>query len=148
MIILRRKSFTLENPEGNQGEQMDVPTDGGNDQSRNVPQPSQLQSQAQQTQKNLTNEVTSRQLLLQQMRLQKQLIQNQTARNKLQQQEKMSEMKRLSMQQKQEDDKSEKEKSNNIKIKKTADETRKMDDNTSLYKTKSKTVPPVGMPFK
>ena len=73
MILLRRKSFTLENPEGVQGDQTDVPTDGS--QVMISPQQSQAQAQqqvspevsAQQSAAQRTNDVTSRQLILQQM---------------------------------------------------------------------------------
>lgn len=123
MIIFRRKEFAL--------------ADQGQGQIVSSPQQSDQAS--------ITNEVTSRTLLLQQMRLQRQIIQTQQARRELEQQERLSKMKQLGQLQKTEQEKEDREKSNQVQIKKSEDGVRKMNDNTSLYKSKAKTVPPVSM---
>ena len=123
MIVFRRKEFAL--------------ADQGQGQTVSSPQQSDQAS--------ITNEVTSRTLLLQQMRLQRQIIQTQQARRKLEQQERLSKMKQLGQLQKTEQEKEDREKNNQVQIKKSEDGVRKMNDNTSLYKSKSKTVPPVSM---
>jgi hypothetical protein len=123
MIVFRRKEFAL--------------ADQGQGQIVSSPQQSDQAS--------ITNEVTSRTLLLQQMRLQRQIIQTQQARRKLEQQERLSKMKQLGQLQKTEQEKEDREKSNQVQIKKSEDGVRKMNDNTSLYKSKAKTVPPVSM---
>ncbi len=123
MIVFRRKEFAL----ADQGQ-------------------GQIVSSLQQSdQASITSEVTSRTLLLQQMRLQRQIIQTQQARRKLEQQERLSKMKQLGQLQKTEQEKEDREKSNQVQIKKSEDGVRKMNDNTSLYKSKAKTVPPVSM---
>ena len=123
MIVFRRKEFAL--------------ADQGQGQTVSSPQQSDQAS--------ITNEVTSRTLLLQQMRLQRQIIQTQQARRKLEQQERLSKMKQLGQLQRTEQEKEDREKSNQVQIKKSEDGVRKMNDNTSLYKSKAKTVPPVSM---
>lgn len=123
MIVFRRKEFAL--------------ADQGQGQIVSSPQQSDQVS--------ITNEVTSRTLLLQQMRLQRQIIQTQQARRKLEQQERLSKLKQLGQLQKTEQEKEDREKSNQVQIKKSEDGVRKMNDNTSLYKSKAKTVPPVSM---
>lgn len=123
MIVFRRKEFAV--------------ADQGQGQIVYSPQQSDQAS--------ITNEVTSRTLLLQQMRLQRQIIQTQQARRKLEQQERLSKMKQLGQLQKTEQEKEDREKSNQVQIKKSEDGVRKMNDNTSLYKSKAKTVPPVSM---
>lgn len=123
MIVFRRKEFAL--------------ADQGQGQIVSSPQQSDQAS--------ITNEVTSRTLLLQQMRLQRQIIQTQQARRKLEQQERLSKIKQLGQLQKTEQEKEDREKSNQVQIKKSEDGVRKMNDNTSLYKSKAKTVPPVSM---
>jgi hypothetical protein len=124
MIVFRRKEFALADDQG-QGQIVSSPQ--------------------QSDQASITNEVTSRTLLLQQMRLQRQIIQTQQARRKLEQQERLSKMKQLGQLQKTEQEKEDREKSNQVQIKKSEDGVRKMNDNTNLYKSKAKTVPPVSM---
>ena len=123
MIVFRRKEFAL--------------ADQGQGQIVSSPQQSDQAS--------ITNEVTSRTLLLQQMRLQRQIIQTQQARRKLEQQERLNKMRQLGQLQKTEQEKEDREKNNQVQIKKSEDGVRKMNDNTSLYKSKAKTVPPVSM---
>lgn len=128
MIVLKR--FSLSNPEGEQGEQVDV---GGKLKSGN----SQRQQQ--------TQEVTSRNLMIQQMRLQRQLIQTQQARRKLEQQERLAKSRQLNQQQRMEAEKDMREDSNNLKVKAQEKESEKA-SNTSLYKTRSVPNQPVSMP--
>lgn len=134
MIILRRKRFSLQDPKGQQGDQVEVQIP--DEVNKNVPT---------ENQNNVTSEVTSRNLLLQQMKLQKQVLQSQLARKKLEQQENLANMRQLQQQQKQENEKNEKQASTSLKIKKSTEDGKKMNDNTSLYKTKSQTVPPISM---
>lgn len=128
MIVLKR--FSLSNPEGEQGEQVDV---GGKSKSGNP----QRQQQ--------TQEVTSRNLMIQQMRLQRQLIQTQQARRKLEQQERLAKSRQLNQQQRMEAEKDMREDSNNLKVKAQEKESGKA-SNTSLYKTRSVPNQPVSMP--
>ena len=129
MIVFRRKEFALADQGQGQGQ--------GQGQIVSSPQQSDQVS--------ITNEVTSRTLLLQQMRLQRQIIQTQQARRKLEQQERLNKMKQLRQLQETEQEKEDREKINQVQIKKFEDGVRKMNDNTSLYKSKAKTVPPVSM---
>jgi len=125
MIVFRRKEFAL--------------ADQGQGQGQTVSSPQQSD------QASITNEVTSRTLLLQQMRLQRQIIMTQQARRKLEQQERLSKMRQLGQVQRTEQEKEDRDKINQVQIKKSEDGVRKMNDNTSLYKSKAKTVPPVSM---
>lgn len=129
MIVLKR--FSLSNPEGEQGEQVDV---GGKSGGNSNPQ-RQQQSQ----------EVTSRTLMIQQMRLQRQLIQTQQAKRKLEQQERLAKTRQLGQQQRIEAEKNMREDSNNLRVKAQEKESGKA-SNTSLYKSRSVPNQPVSMP--
>lgn len=98
-------------------------------------------SQAQQQQE---QQITSKDLLIQQMRLQRQIMITQQQRQKLQNQETMAQMRQLNQKSKAENDKDNQQNSQNIRTNKMEQENAKP-DNTGLYKTKSKIIPPVSM---
>jgi hypothetical protein len=136
MMILRRKTFAIQDPADNTNV---TPVDVT---------PNQTNTQDAQKQPGTDNSVlTSRDMLIQQMRLQRQLLLTQQQRKRLDMQERLAKTKQLQNYQKQEDEKNEAEAANNIKLKK-ADDGRKLNDNTNLYKSKAKTVPPIAMPKK
>ena len=100
--------------------------------SPNSPQPEQ------------EGQLTSRDLQLEQSRLQRQLIQTQRMKQRLQAEERKNQMNRIMQLQKMEQRKDLEEDKQRIRIKKLED-SNSGNDNTSLYKSKSKTVAPVPM---
>lgn len=139
-MILRRKTFAIQDPADNTNV---TPVDVTPNQTNT--QDAQKQPAMDGTGSN--NVLTSRDMLIQQMRLQRQLLLTQQQRKRLDMQERLAKTKQLQNYQKQEDEKNEAEAANNIKLKK-ADDGRKLNDNTNLYKSKAKTVPPIAMPKK
>lgn len=88
-------------------------------------------------------QLTSKDLQLEQGRLQRQLIQTQRMKQKLQAEERKNQMNRIMQLQRMEQRKDLEEDRQRIRVKNLEDNSR--NDNTSLYKSKSKTVAPVPM---
>ena len=87
--------------------------------------------------------MTSKDIQLEEGRLQRQLLMTQRMRQKIQADEKKSQMNRIIQQQRMEQRKDLEEDKQRVRIKKM--EQANNDANTSLYKTKSRPVPPVAM---
>ena len=88
-------------------------------------------------------QMTSKDIQLEEGRLQRQLLMTQRMRQKIQADEKKSQMNRIIQQQRMEQRKDLEEDKQRVRIKKM--EQANNDANTSLYKTKSRPVPPVAM---
>ena len=88
-------------------------------------------------------QMTSKDIQVEQMKLQRQLLTTQRMEQKLKAEERRSEMNRIIQQQRMEQRKDLEEDKQRVRIKKM--EQVNNDANTSLYKTKSRPVPPVAM---
>lgn len=88
-------------------------------------------------------QMTSKDIQVEQMKLQRQLLTTQRMEQKLKAEERRSEMNRIIQQQRMEQRKDLEEDKQRVRIKKM--EQANNDTNTSLYKTKSRPVPPVAM---
>lgn len=88
-------------------------------------------------------QMTSKDIQVEQMKLQRQLLTTQRMEQKLKAEERRSEMNRIIQQQRMEKNKDLEEDKQRVRIKKM--EQVNNDANTSLYKTKSRPVPPVAM---
>lgn len=88
-------------------------------------------------------QMTSKDIQIEQMKLQRQLLTTQRMEQKLKAEERRSEMNRIIQQQRMEQRKDLEEDKQRVRIKKM--EQVNNDANTSLYKTKSRPVPPVAM---
>ncbi len=134
MIIFRRKNFAnIPNPGAYNGDTVSKQNSMA-----------YQQQQAQAGQSNDDSPASSKDLLIQQMRLQRQIMITQQQRQRMQNQETMEQMKQLSQKSKAQSDKDNAEKSQNIRVQRQQQEDQKP-DNTGLYKTKSKILPPVSM---
>ena len=90
--------------------------------------------------------MTSKDLQLEQMKLQRQLIMTNRMRQRLQAEERQDQMRRITQLQKSEMRKDEQEDKNRVTVKRLENQSSEnAKDNTALYKTKSRPVPPVPM---
>lgn len=91
--------------------------------------------------------LTSKDLLLEQMKLQRQQIQINHQRQQMRAKEDMAARRSLIQQQRMESEEKQSDQKDQLRARQQENAAAKP-DNTSLYKQKAKTVPPVGMPRK